>query len=852
MKQTDNLQRGSQSPTQDTTMENCLHQRGNRSRRSLLRSGYKIGSNSTSISSMLGNDTVDSPTGSTAYSCTTLRTLQCASDVRTDSECRVHRNQLNSVKHNKTYNASMKLPSMSSRMGLTMYSSILMVFVALSMIVPTTLALTASAFSSELRPNSIVRRESLTVHRFLGNTSHVDFFRLLERDGDSLIVGARNIVYNISIHDLEEYEDQRIEWRSKDQDSITCYSKGKSESDCQNFIRVFAKQDDGNLLVCGTNAYKPLCRTYTTKNEVKKYIEESSAVGKCPFDPKHNSTFVYTDGKLYSGTVGDFQAMTPLINRDQLRTDHNDYKQLNNPDFVSSFSYGSWVWFLFRETATEYMNCGKRVYSRVGRVCKSDSGGGSSRLSSSWTSFLKARLNCSVPGHFPFYFDEIQSTSDIISGTYGEKQHELLYAVFTTPQNSIPGSAICAFSMRHILDAFEGDFKEQETPDSNWLPVRQNKIPSPRPSICANNSKNIPDNTVNFVKIHPLMDEAVPTFFGRPLIMKATFDYRFTKLVVDPQVALVNGETVDVFFIATDNGIILKAINKMSSISTSKVGGVIVEEIHVSKRPIINLELAKQPGAHSKLIIITDDDIQSIDLHRCYNKRTCSSCVRLQDPYCGWSEGEGRCSYIDPKMKGPLLQNITSGEHPDCPYSYEDDYYKYPSTQIYQGAGRQAVEVTTPKPLPDLRVTEERPEGSQSTKPITTIEPLPTISTDCLGPVVGESIYGGSGLSYPAETLAVAVTVSCVAALVVGFISGFLVSRKCKTEDEVNPDVSYLDSKINRHGNAPPAADPNMYTSNNNQINNLVTTFNPKNTNSKTTNTTANSSLLKPSKCAYI
>lgn len=25
-----------------------------------------------------------------------------------------------------------------------------------------------------------------------------------------------------------------------------------------------------------------------------------------------------------------------------------------------------------------------------------------------WTTFLKARLNCSIPGEFPFYFDEIR------------------------------------------------------------------------------------------------------------------------------------------------------------------------------------------------------------------------------------------------------------------------------------------------------------------------------------------------------------------------------------------------------------------------------------------------------------
>ena len=47
------------------------------------------------------------------------------------------------------------------------------------------------------------------------------------------------------------------------------------------------------------------------------------------------------------------------------------------------------------------------VFSRVGRVCKQDSGG-NILLYNTFTSFFKARLNCSIPGDFPFYFDEIR------------------------------------------------------------------------------------------------------------------------------------------------------------------------------------------------------------------------------------------------------------------------------------------------------------------------------------------------------------------------------------------------------------------------------------------------------------
>lgn len=48
----------------------------------------------------------------------------------------------------------------------------------------------------------------------------------------------------------------------------------------------------------------------------------------------------------------------------------------------------------------------QKIYSRIARVCKNDTGGGIV-LKDNWTSFVKARLNCSLPGDYPFYFDEV-------------------------------------------------------------------------------------------------------------------------------------------------------------------------------------------------------------------------------------------------------------------------------------------------------------------------------------------------------------------------------------------------------------------------------------------------------------
>lgn len=110
---------------------------------------------------------------------------------------------------------------------------------------------------------------------------------------------------------------------------------------------------------------------------------------------------------MYSATVADFSGGDALIYRGILRTEQFNPKQLNQPAFVQTVERNGYVFFFFREIALENTNCGKAIYSRVARVCKNDRGG-PSQFSHRWTSYLKSRLNCSIPGDFPFYFDEIR------------------------------------------------------------------------------------------------------------------------------------------------------------------------------------------------------------------------------------------------------------------------------------------------------------------------------------------------------------------------------------------------------------------------------------------------------------
>lgn len=58
-------------------------------------------------------------------------------------------------------------------------------------------------------PRLHVKHREVIGQRFLGNESHVEHFKLLERATTSILIGARNAIYNISLHDLTEIVDQR-------------------------------------------------------------------------------------------------------------------------------------------------------------------------------------------------------------------------------------------------------------------------------------------------------------------------------------------------------------------------------------------------------------------------------------------------------------------------------------------------------------------------------------------------------------------------------------------------------------------------------------------------------------------
>ncbi|XP_053675110.1 semaphorin-1A [Anopheles nili] len=483
---------------------------------------------------------------------------------------------------------------------------------------------------------------------FFGNSS--DYFKLLDQNEHTILIGAKNAVYNITIAQLLEIQSQRITWASSDAHRELCTLKGKHEEDCQNYIRVYARETPTRMMICGTNSFKPLCRYYNIlpgNGTIVYDNNEREAQGRCPYNPQHNSTYVYTDGQLYAATVADFSGADALIYREPQRTEQFDSKQLNQPAFVSAIEYNGYVFFFYREVAMEYMNCGKSIYSRVSRVCKNDKGG-PYPFQDKWTSFLKARLNCSIPNEYPFYFDELQATTNAISGTYGGVRNKIIYGIMTTPENAIGGSAVCAFSVEDIMEVFEGPFKAQRDIHSNWLQVPPSSVPEPRPGKCVDDSRTLPKASVNFVKTNNLMDNSVRSLHLRPIFTRVSLYYRLTAIAVDPQVKALDGQRRDVIFVGTNDGKVIKFVNILSANTSDDVLTVVISETQAFPpgTKINEMTISKK---NSALIVISGGKIVSLPLHTCndHGFKTCRKCLELQDPYCAWDDLNRDCKTID-------------------------------------------------------------------------------------------------------------------------------------------------------------------------------------------------------------
>ncbi|XP_039213450.1 semaphorin-3D isoform X2 [Crotalus tigris] len=519
---------------------------------------------------------------------------------------------------------------------------------------------------------------------FLGSVEGLDFRTLLlDEERGHLLLGAKDHIFLLSLVDLNK-NGKKIFWPAAKEKVDLCKLAGKdAHTECANFIRVLQPYNKTHVYVCGTGAFHPVCgyiELGTHKEDVtfrfNSHNLESGRL-KCPFDPQQPFASVMADGYLYSGTASDFLGKDTALSRslgtsqDQhcIRTDMSEHYWLNGAKFIGIFPIPDTynpdddkIYFFFREVSQESSTSDRAILSYVGRVCKNDIGGQRS-LINKWTTFLKARLVCSIPGPegADTYFDELQ---DIFLLSTRDERNPMVYGVFTTTSSVFKGSAVCVYSMADIRAVFSGYYAHKESVDHRWVQY-DGRIPYPRPGTCPSktydplvkSTRDFPDDVISFIKRHPLMHRAAHPASRAPVFTQINVDYRLTQIVVD-RVTAEDGQ-YDVMFLGTDIGTVLKVL----SIAKEKwdMEEVILEELQIFKHPSPILTMEMSPK-QQQLYIGSRNGLAQLSLHRCHTYgKACADCCLARDPYCAW-DGNSCSRYTPTSKRRARRQDVKYGD----------------------------------------------------------------------------------------------------------------------------------------------------------------------------------------------
>ncbi|XP_044156561.1 semaphorin-3F isoform X4 [Bufo gargarizans] len=522
-------------------------------------------------------------------------------------------------------------------------------------------------------------KASNTAHflNFLLNTT--DYRILLkDEDHDRMYVGSKDYILSLDLQDINR-EPLIIHWPAKQQRIDECVLSGKDiNGECGNFIRLIQPWNRTHLYACGTGAYNPVCTYINRGRKAQDYVfyldpdRVESGKGKCAYDPKLDSVSALINEELYSGVYIDFMGTDAAIFRAMgkqaaMRTDQYNSRWLNDPAFIhvqlipeSLERNDDKLYFFFREKSTDSPHS-PTVYSRIGRVCLNDDGGHCC-LVNKWSTFLKARLICSVPGAdgIETHFDELQ---DVFIQQTQDNKNPVIYAVFSASGSVFKGSAVCVYSMADIRMVFNGPFAHKEGPNYQWMPYT-GKIPYPRPGTCPGgtftpsmkSTKDYPDEVINFMRTHPVMYNPVYPIHRQPLLVRTNVNYKFTTIAVD-QVDASDGR-YEVLFLGTDQGMVQKVIVlPKDDLETEEL---ILEEVEVFKVPA-SIKSMKISSKRQQLYVSSVSGVTHLALHRCdvYGE-VCADCCLARDPYCAW-DGKTCSRYSASSKRRSRRQDVRHG-----------------------------------------------------------------------------------------------------------------------------------------------------------------------------------------------
>ncbi|XP_041829734.1 semaphorin-4G [Melanotaenia boesemani] len=499
--------------------------------------------------------------------------------------------------------------------------------------------------------------------RFTGSSQNYSTL-LLEEEAGLLYVGGRGTLYALSTANISTPVNLKIDWEASPEQRKQCLNKGRNnQTECYNHIRFLQRYNETHLYVCGTNAFRPLCAYIDAERfNFSSGFEEGR--DRCPYDPAKGYTGLLVDGEMFTASQYEFRSSTDIRRNfpfPTLRTEEAPTRWLLEADFVgsvllkesvnSSIGDDDKIYFFFTERSQEqFAYPSQTKVSRVARVCKTD-WGGQRTLQKKWTTFLKARMVCSVP-EYELHFNILRDVF-VLQGQ--NAQSSIFFGVFGLEWKNIKASAICQYAFSDIHKVFEGPYLEVQ--ESKWREYT-GKVPEPRPGSCItdlhrsqgiNSSRDLPDNVLTFARRHPLMANQVQPVGMRPLMFKRSVNY--VKIAVHKEPAL-DGNIYTVLFLGTDDGWLHRAVDIDGEMH-------IIEELQMfdKQQPIESMVIS---SAQRSIYVGSHSGLVQVPMSTCQRYTSCYNCVFARDPFCGW---DGRvCVEISLRaQRSNLTQDIRRG-----------------------------------------------------------------------------------------------------------------------------------------------------------------------------------------------
>jgi len=403
------------------------------------------------------------------------------------------------------------------------------------------------------------------------------------------------------------------------------------------------------LFICSTFSFSPQCQLCDANN-ISYCVNTSSDIkgGYSPYDRRFSNVYTLTkENHFYTGSTfndkNGLQAIAKSSNpfMGSSFTLHSEVKRslnwrwLFHPVFISLYEVDQYIYFFWREEAFE---ADRRMYTRVGRVCKSDRGqeGDSATV---FSTFVKARMLCSVPenshNRFPFEYNELVATH-----LSTESSSPMLYAVFNTQSNGPNSSAICTYTFgdtdNSLTNVFKGDYLFSAT-GREWSTI-SSSIPFDCPGEGANQRDT--EDAKNYL----LMKNPVDQSSLQPIYIED--GNRITAMTVDLVPQAGNGN-IEVLYIGLSNGMVKAVLGVISTLLYTIPSG----------EPVDKLVLYEKDGV--KYCYVTSaNNVAVIQLGKCHERKTCTECA--DDIYCKWDGQSCRSGISSSHVTCPQTPSMTT------------------------------------------------------------------------------------------------------------------------------------------------------------------------------------------------